>query len=409
MPPSSTTVASRSLKTDQRHMRRALALARRALGQTRPNPMVGAVLVRRGRVLGEGWHHRAGEPHAEIEALRDAERRNNTAAGATLYVTLEPCCTQGRTPPCTEAIIAAGISRVVVAATDPNPAHAGHGFGLLRQAGIEVDAGLLEKAATQLNLGFNQWIQHHTPHVTLKAALSLDGKIATVTGESRWITGPASRKRVMEVRASHDAILVGINTVLADDPSLTIRIGHTERAPVRVILDSKARTPLGARMLIDPYHAQTLIVVGEAASKRRIEALRSRVTVWTAPVLNGRIDLRWLMAELGRYPVTSLLVEGGGEVHASFLESGLAHRAVFFYGPKVIGGAQAPRGVGGKGFQSLATAPHLVGIRHRRLGNDLMVQGRIEQLPAAEPAVPKSVRVRRRQKKLVVGEGFEPS
>ena len=409
MSPSPKTRSARSSEADRRHLRRALALARRALGDTRPNPMVGAVLVRGGRVLGEGWHHRAGQPHAEIEAFLDAERRGNAPAGATLYVTLEPCCTHGRTPPCTDAIIAAGITRVVVAATDPNPAHAGHGFELLRQAGIQVDTGLLADAATRLNAGFNHWIQHRTPLVTLKAAFSLDGKIATVTGESRWITGPASRKRVMGLRAAHDAILVGIQTVLADDPALTIRTARRERSPIRVILDSRARTPLSARLVTDPHHARTLIVVGEAAPKRRIEALRRQATVWTAPVLNGRIDLRWLMAELGRYPVTSLLVEGGGEVHASFLESGLAHRAVFFYGPKVIGGAEAPRGVSGKGFQSLATAPRLIDIRHRRLGDDLMVEGRIEQRERTEPAVPRSVGGRRRRKKVVVGEGFEPS
>lgn len=379
MPSSPKTASAGSHESDRRHLRRALALARRALGDTRPNPMVGAVLVRRGRVLGEGWHHRAGQPHAEIEAFRDAERRGNTPTGATLYVTLEPCCTHGRTPPCTDAIIAAGVTRVVVAATDPNPAHAGHGLDLLRQAGIQVDAGLMADEATRLNAGFNHWIQHRTPLVTLKAAFSLDGKIATATGDSRWITGPASRQRVMALRAEHDAILVGIQTVLADDPALTIRTSRHERSPIRVVLDSRARTPLTARLVADPHHARTVIVVGEAAPKRRIEALRQQVTVWTAPVVDRRIDLRWLMAELGRYPVTSLLVEGGGEVHASFLESGLAHQAVFFYGPKVIGGSAAPRGVSGKGFQSLEAAPRLVGIRHRRLGDDLMVTGRIQQ------------------------------
>ncbi len=394
----------RSNPSDRQHLRRALALARRALGDTRPNPMVGAVLVCQNRVLGEGWHRRAGEPHAEIEAFRDAERRGNAPGGATLYVTLEPCCTHGRTPPCTDAIIAAGITRVVVAATDPNPAHAGHGFELLRQAGIQVDAGLMADAATRLNAGFNHWIQHRTPHVTLKAAFSLDGKIATSTGESRWITGPASRQRVMGLRAAHDAILVGINTVVADDPSLTVRIGQSERAPIRVILDTRARTPLTARVLTDLHRDQTLIVVGEGTSKQRIGMLRRYVTVWTAPKVNGRIDLRWLMTELGRYPVTSLLVEGGGEVHASFLESGLAHRAVFFYGPKVIGGAKAPRGVGGNGFQSLASAPRLVEVRHRRLGDDLMVEGRIVRAEIQE------TNDRGTSKgEMVVGEGFEPS
>lgn len=363
---------------DARFMRRALTLARRARGDTRPNPMVGAVLVRNGRILGEGWHHRAGQPHAEIEALRDAERRGNPSRGATLYVTLEPCCTHGRTPPCTDAIIAAGIRRVVVAATDPNPAHAGHGFELLRSAGIRVEHGLLDQAATELNAGFNHWIVHRTPLITLKAALTLDGRIATSTGESKWITSPASRARVMQLRAAHDAILVGIQTLLADDPSLTIRRGSVERSPIRVILDSRGRTPLTARVISDAHAASTIVVAKSSAPARRVTALRRSVTVWLDPSPGPRIDLNWLVGELGRFPVTSVLVEGGGEVHASFLESRLAHRTAFFYGPKVVGGTHAPRGVAGEGFQSLESAPRLTAIRHRRLGDDLLVESRIE-------------------------------
>jgi diaminohydroxyphosphoribosylaminopyrimidine deaminase/5-amino-6-(5-phosphoribosylamino)uracil reductase len=340
--------------------------------------MVGAVLVRKDRILGEGWHHRAGQPHAEIEALRDAERRGNPSRGATLYVTLEPCCTHGRTPPCTDAIIAAGIRRVVVAATDPNPSHAGHGFELLRAAGIRVEHDLLAQAATELNAGFNHWIVHRTPLITLKAALTLDGRIATTTGESKWITSPASRARVMQLRAAHDAILVGIQTVLADDPSLTIRKGSRERSPIRVILDSRARTPLTARVVSDAYAASTIVVAKSTAPARRIAALRRSVTVWLDPSPGPRIDLCWLVGELGRFPVTSVLVEGGGEVHAGFLESGLAHRTAFFYGPKVVGGTTAPRGVAGEGFQSLESAPRLTGIRHRKLGDDLLVESRIE-------------------------------
>lgn len=376
---------------DTRHMRRALALARRALGQTRPNPMVGAVLVRDGEILGEGWHHRAGQPHAEIEALRDAARKGHATRGATAYVTLEPCCTHGRTPPCTDALIAAGIARVVVAATDPNPAHAGHGFDILRHAGIEVEAGLLANEATQLNFGFNHWILHRTPCVTLKAAFTLDGKIATRTGESRWITGPAARTRVMQLRAAHDAILVGIQTVLTDNPSLTIRLGRRERSPVRIVLDTQARTPVDARVVSDAFAANTIVVTGPDAPPERIAALRKRTAVWTAPLAGGRIDLRWLIAELGRLPVTSLLVEGGGEVHASFLRDGLAHRTAFFYAPKVFGGADAPRGIAGDGFQSLETAPVLTNLRHRRIGPDLLVEAELKftsGTPSGGPGTP---------------------
>lgn len=359
-------------------MRRALALARRAQGNTRPNPMVGAVLVRMGRILGEGWHHRAGQPHAEIEALRAAARLGHPTKEATLYVTLEPCCTQGRTPPCTDAIIAAGIRRVVVAATDPNPAHAGHGFDILRAAGIRVEHGLLAGPATALNAGFNHWIVHRTPLITLKAAFTLDGRIATSTGESKWITSPDSRARVMRLRAAHDAILVGIETVLADDPALTIRKGARERSPIRLVLDSRGRTPLTARVLTDPHAASTILVAKSSAPERRIKALRKKATVWLDPKPGPRIDLAWLVDELGRHPVTSVLIEGGGEVHAGFLEARLAHRTAFFYGPKVVGGANAPRGVAGAGFQSLESAPRLTGLRHRRFGDDLFVESTIQ-------------------------------
>src|SRR5580658_2037588 len=236
------------MPTDLHFMRLALRLARRGFGHTSPNPIVGAVLVRDGAVLGRGWHHRAGEAHAEIEALRDARRRTGSAegaSGATLYVTLEPCSTQGRTPPCTEAIIAAGIGRVVAAATDPNPAHAGRGFELLRRAGLEVSDGLLAQEAAEMNEAFAHWIVHRTPLVTVKAGMSLDGKIATVTGESRWITGEKARRLAMKLRAGSDAILVGVKTILADDPSLTVRLaGFKEKRWRRIILDPRARTPL---------------------------------------------------------------------------------------------------------------------------------------------------------------------
>lgn len=378
MPPTQRSPASTSKPgADASFMRRALALARRARGDTRPNPMVGAVLVRNGRILGEGWHHRAGQPHAEIEAFRDAARLGNSTKDATLYVTLEPCCTHGRTPPCTDAIIAAGVRRVVVAATDPNPAHAGHGFDLLRAAGVRVEHGLLAPAATELNAGFNHWIVHRTPLITLKAAFTLDGRIATSTGESKWITSPASRARVMQLRSAHDAILVGIQTVLADDPSLTIRKGSRERSPIRVVLDSRARIPLTARLVSDAHAASTIVVAKSSAPGRRVAALRRTVTVWLDPSPGPRIDLNWLVGELGQFPVTSVLVEGGGEVHAGFLESRRAHRTAFFYGPKVVGGKDAPRGVAGEGFQSLDSAPRLTGIRNRRFGDDLLVESHI--------------------------------
>lgn len=374
-------------RQDAACMRRALALARRATGDTVPNPLVGAVLVRDGRIVGEGWHRRAGQPHAEVEAIRDATARGELVQGATLYVTLEPCCTHGRTPPCTEAIVGAGIRRVVVAATDPNPAHAGRGLEVLRQAGVVVDVGLMAGISAAMNAGFNHWIVHGIPKVTLKAGMSLDGKIATRTGESRWITSERSRSAAMRLRQQHDAILVGIGTVLADDPSLTIRLRSRARCPVRVILDSRGRTPPSARLLTDAFAGRTVVVVTSRAPEARLRRIRGLSSVWMAPSdAAGRVDLRWLMAELGRMPVTNVLVEGGGEVHGAFLESGLAHAIRFFYGPLVLGGREARPAVGGAGFPSLAALPRLSRIRWQRLGDDWNVAAEIGD-PTQPPPV----------------------
>ncbi len=365
-------------------MRAALALARRAFGCTSPNPMVGAVVVKRGEVIGRGWHRRAGDPHAEVEALRDCERRGHDSRGATVFVTLEPCCTHGRTPPCTDAIIAAGIRRVVVGATDPNPLHCGRGITLLRRAGIKVTSGVLAAQATALNEAFNYWIVHRTPFVTVKAAMTLDGKIATRSGESKWITGELSRAYAMKLRQGSDAILVGINTALADDPALTVRRPGTGepragRQPRRIILDARARTPLTAKVVCDAHSALTTVVVGRSAPARRVKELASRVKVLEAPSnASGQINLRWLMRRLGSENVTSLLVEGGGEVNASFLLGGFAHRVAFFYAPKILGGRDARKGVAGNGISSLAEAVRLQNVAWRRLGVDLLLEALVE-------------------------------
>jgi len=377
------------LRTDADYIRLALRLAQRGYGTTSPNPMVGAVLVKHGEIMGSGWHHRAGAPHAEIEAIRAAQARNQRTTGATLYVTLEPCCTQGRTPPCTDAIIAAGIKRVVASATDPNPRHAGKGFEILRDAGIEVTPGILEPECSRLNESFNHWIVHRTPLVTVKAAMTLDGKIATATRESKWITGPESRDYSMKLRQGADAILVGINTILADDPGLTWRpAGRTvEHRLRRIVLDAQARTPLEAKVVCDAYAALTTIVVGKAASRKRLAALASRVNVLEAPLRRpGRhegssaypaIDLPWLLRKLGTEEVTHLLVEGGGEVNASFLMEGLAQRIAFFYAPKIMGGLRARHAVGGPGARRLEEILDLRNLEWRRLGIDWLLRARV--------------------------------
>lgn len=362
-------------ETDLVFMRLALRLAHRSRGETSPNPMVGAVLVKGGRVIGRGWHHQAGLPHAEIEALRDADRLGESPRGATLFVTLEPCCTHGRTPPCTDAILAAGIKRVVVAAADPNPDHAGRGFKILRRAKIAVESGVMSGEATRLNEYFNHWIVHRTPFVIAKAAMTLDGKIATVTGESKWITGEKSRAQGMNLRRGVDAILVGINTVLADDPRLNLRGVNRGRPLWRIILDSKARTPLNSKVVSDGAAKVTTIVVLKSAPKNRVTALSRQANVLIAPSRAGGIDLRWLLRRLGREGVTSLLVEGGGEVHASFFQLRLVQRVVFFYAPTIVGGRDSRRAVAGEGARAPAEVHSLRDIEWRRLGEDLLLTG----------------------------------
>ena len=310
-------------------MRLALRLAKRGFGETSPNPLVGAVLVKDGQIIGHGWHHRAGQPHAEIEAIRDAQAKGARVADATLYVTLEPCSTQGRTPPCTQAILAAGLRRVVAGATDPNPCHAGRGFGLLEKEGLRVRHGLLVEECLRLNEAFNHWIVQRTPFVTVKAAMTLDGKIATAGGESKWITSVPARAWGMRFRLGADAVLVFINTVLADDPSLTLRLPASARHKTkpqrlrRIILDAGARTPLHAKVVTDERKALTTIVVSQSAPARRVAALAKEVNLLPAPPFEPH---RSAVAhgKTGRQSVTSLLVEGGGEVNASFLTQGLA-------------------------------------------------------------------------------------
>lgn len=365
------------MTADVNFMRRALRLALLGAGMTSPNPLVGAVLVKGKKIIGEGWHHRAGEPHAEIEALLDAETRGHDVRNATLYVTLEPCSTHGRTPPCTEAIKAAGIRRVVVAATDPNPAHASRAYRLLRKVGINVLHGVLAEEAAALNPAFNHWIVHRTPLVTVKSAMTLDGKIATAAGQSKWITGADARARGMQLRAESDAVLAGINTILADDPRLTPRI-HGARNPRRIILDSLARTPPDSKVVRDRFAGLTTIVVGKSAPPSRIAALARHVNVLKAPSVGPNLNLRWLLKKLGSEGVTSLLVEGGGEVNASFLLGGLAQRVEFFYAPKVLGGRDARKSVAGEGVQRVADMIKLRDVEWRHLGRDLWLRANVE-------------------------------
>ena len=360
--------------TDRKFMERALALASKARGHTSPNPLVGAVIVREGEIVGEGYHQKAGDAHAEVHALNQAK---GLAEGAAMYVTLEPCCHWGRTPPCTESVIRAKLANVFVAMKDPNPRVAGNGIRQLEEAGIPVQVGICEEESRQLNEVFIKYIATQCPFVILKSAISLDGKIATASGESQWITSEASRLKGHEVRAQVDAILVGVGTVLQDNPSLTVRLPERQNEdPIRVVVDSRGRTPLGAKVFNPDSNAGTLIAVTENASLEKIEALKSAgADVLIIDEEEGRVCLRALMQELGRKEITSVLIEGGGEINAAALQAGIVDKLMFFIAPKLIGGKDAPGSIGGVGIARLAEAFELRDVKIAQIGTDFLIEG----------------------------------
>ncbi len=359
---------------DVEYMRRALALAELARGRTSPNPLVGAVVVQGGEIVGEGYHQAAGGAHAEVHAIN---RAGAAARGGTLYVTLEPCAHYGRTPPCTEAIIRAGISRVFAAHVDPNPEVGGKGIQKLEAAGLRVHVGLCEPEARRLNEIFIKYIRTNQPFVILKSAMSLDGKIATVSGESKWISSEASRLRGHEIRDEVDAILVGVNTLINDNPSLMTRLpGRDGKDPVRIIVDSECRAPLKARVFHPNSDAHTVIATTKRASKERLtrlEAIGARVLA--VEEKGNRVCLSSLMQTLGCQGITSVLIEGGAEVNASALESGIVDKVMFFIAPKIIGGTDAPGPIGGEGIQHLAEAYKLRDMTVEPIDGDILVEG----------------------------------
>jgi diaminohydroxyphosphoribosylaminopyrimidine deaminase/5-amino-6-(5-phosphoribosylamino)uracil reductase len=352
-------------------MRAALRLARRAVGRTAPNPPVGAVVVRSGAVIGKGYHRAAGLPHAEVEALAEA---GDAARGADLYVTLEPCAHHGRTPPCTDAIIRAGVRRVVYAVGDPDPKVAGRGEAQLREAGVALERGLLARQAEQLYEAYFKHRRTSMPLGVLKLACTLDGKVATASGESRWITGPRARQYAHRLRNDHDAVLVGIGTVLADDPALTTRL-RGGRDALRVIVDSRGRTPTTAQAVTQESTAGCLIATTEPAPQERREALRAAgAEVVVLPSCEARVDLRALWALLGQRGLLSVLIEGGPELAAGALQAGVVDKLLLFLAPKIIGGREAKPVVGGESVARLADARELDIRRVRRLGPDLLIE-----------------------------------
>lgn len=356
------------------YMARAINLARRALGATSPNPAVGAVVVKDGAIVGEGFTQPPGSHHAEIVALHKAEER---AAGASLYVSLEPCCHWGRTPPCTRAIIAARISEVHIAMLDPNPLVNSKGKLELENAGIKTCVGEKQEEAAQTNEAYIKYISKSMPFVTAKFAMSLDGKIATYAGDSKWITNEASRRLVHKLRRQVDAILVGVNTVIVDDPLLTARDSRGKpysNQPLRVVLDSSGRIPEQARILSQP--GKNLLAVSDSLGKKDLSRLsRINAEVLTLPVRNSLLDLQVLLKALGQRQIVSLLVEGGSTVLGSFLDNRLVDKVMAFIAPVIIGGKEARTAVGGRGVEIMAQSFHLRKTQIRIASGDIIISG----------------------------------
>lgn len=360
---------------DEGWMRRALRLAEKGRGKTSPNPMVGAVIVKDGRVVGEGYHEKAGESHAEILALRQA---GDEAREATLYLNLEPCTHYGKTPPCAPVVIEAGVKRVVIGMEDPNPLVKGKGVESLEIAGLDVEVGVLEKECRRLNEAFCKYILKKEPFVTLKIAATLDGKIATRDGDSKWISGEASRRLVHRLRDQMDGVLVGIGTVLKDDPMLTARIkGGND--PYRIILDSYLRIPEEARV-VETSPRKTIIATTEMAPKDKVGRLEKRgICILILDSKEGRVNLKTCLSRLGEMEMMSLLVEGGNQVNGSFFDEDLIDKLLLFLSPRLIGDNQALGIFGGKGVRNLKEAVSLKGFRARRIGEDILLEGYVKR------------------------------
>jgi len=359
-----------------KYMGQALSLARLALGQASPNPAVGAVVIKKGTVVGQGYTQPPGSHHAEVLALKQA---GEAARGSVMYVTMEPCAHYGRTPPCTEAIISAGIRGVHMAMLDPNPIVSGRGKDHLEQKGIRTYLGEDAEEAREINEAYIKFITTGLPFVTAKFAISLDGKIATRSGNSRWISGPESRKYVHCLRYTSDAIMAGANTVIADDPHLTTRCsggkgGTARKQPLRVIVDGEGRTPLTARVFNEP--GETLLALGRAAkSEERAAFTKAGAEILELPAAEGQVDLGKLLEELGKREITSILVEGGGILLGSLFDQGLVDKVIAFIAPVIIGGAEAKTAVAGRGVDQVAESFRLEGMKVEKLGDDLMVSG----------------------------------
>lgn len=361
-------------------MKRAIDLALTAKGRTSPNPMVGAVIIKGGKIVGEGYHKKAGTPHAEINALDEAGKN---AKDGIMYVTLEPCCHQGRTPPCTKTIIKSGIKKIVIGMVDPNPIVSGKGIEELNGAGIQVSTGLLEKECKRLNEVYIKYITSKKPFVLLKVAMSLDGKIATCKRESKWITSEPSRERVHNLRDEVDAVMVGIGTVLQDNPNLTVSLKRGNvKNPIRIIVDSQLRIPMDSNIIKSAsasrksQKSKVIIAATKKADVKKADILREKgINVIEIEEENKRINLPNLMEELGKMEITSIMIEGGSELNSAALESGIVDKVIFFVAPKIIGGKEGVPAVGGRGFEKLSDSLNIRDVTVDRCGNDIVIEG----------------------------------
>ena len=358
---------------EQEYMRRCVELAKQGIGWTSPNPMVGAVIVKNGRIIGEGWHVRRGELHAERHAL---SRCTESPDGADLYVTLEPCCHHGRQPPCTDAILAAGIKRVYVGSDDPNPLAAGKGLEILRSEGVEVKTGILKGECDGLNQVFFHFIRTGTPYVVMKYAMTLDGKIAAYTGKSQWITGKDARSRVHQERHRLRGILVGVGTVLADDPMLNCRM-EGGRDPVRIVCDTHLRTPADSRLVKSAGRIETILATCCTDPARQRPYLEAGCRVWQLPAVQGRVNLSALMQRLGQAEIDSVLLEGGAELNWSMLEAGLVQKVQVYLAPKLLGGLTARSPIGGQGVPEPGRGWRLENSVIHPIGEDFLIESEV--------------------------------
>ena len=361
------------------YMQLALELAKKGIGRVHPNPMVGAVIVKDGKILGQGYHKKCGEGHAEVNAFKDAEEKNENVEGAEMYVTLEPCSHFGKTPPCADKIIEKKISKVFIGTLDPNPLVAGRGVKKLKDAGIYVEYGILESECYKLNEVFMKYIVKKEPFVVMKTGMSLDGKIATYSGESKWITEERSREDVHNLRNELTGIMVGINTVLKDNPQLTCRV-NGGRNPIRIIVDSNLKIPMDCKIVNTAKEVETIIATTDKANLDKINSLEDKgVKIIVVPSKNGKVNLKELMTILGKLKIDSILLEGGGTLNFSALEEGIVDKVKIYIAPKIIGGKDSKTPIEGKGIDNLKDAFKITNLSVSTIGEDILVEGYVEK------------------------------